>query len=247
MGVSQNGNRKPLVQLVSNNFEGIYKITYFSHLRRPEHLSHSPLKFLSLCKWCLVHHSVHIWDVRKELITSLRNSCRPKVKPATHTDVNEATHITPLPAISDEIIPQLSPNTNSQNLRARRTQHVLSRSQRARFVRCMVSEAQRTSPKSIASRAVRNFPSLFRGNQNANLVRASRLWKSREKYADFRATYSHRGSATTITWPANIALVWKQCQEGVGIVLHGLLNFTKTWMTSLIASVDLVWNSPVRH
>jgi hypothetical protein len=45
----------------------------------------------------------------------------------------------------------------------------------------MVSVAGADGEKHVASRAVRQFPSVFRAVEKANLMKASRWWKSRNE------------------------------------------------------------------
>ena len=80
-----------------------------------------------------------------------------------------------------------------------RLKHVLSIYNRAKIVRWIFKEANKTSEKQIASHAVRQFPSLFRSNQNSNLVRSTTLRKRREDYDVALTTESCRESTTTIS------------------------------------------------
>ena len=64
----------------------------------------------------------------------------------------------------------------------RAVQHVLSLAQRAVIVRWMVMRSEQYGNKHIRSRAVAQFPHLFRGSSNANVAKASRLWKDRDNY-----------------------------------------------------------------
>lgn len=64
------------------------------------------------------------------------------------------------------------------------THNVLSIAQRKSIVAWMRAQADEHGEHKIASRTVTNFPQFFRGSVNANLTRASRLWKARANYSD---------------------------------------------------------------
>ena len=53
---------------------------------------------------------------------------------------------------------------------------------RAKIVSWMNRTANVEGERHIASKAVRNFPQFFRSTSNANIIRASRLWKARKDY-----------------------------------------------------------------
>jgi hypothetical protein len=65
--------------------------------------------------------------------------------------------------------------------RKRRVQHVSTLKSRREVVRWMVSVAGADGEKHVPSRAVRQFPSVFRAVEKANLMKASRWWKSRNE------------------------------------------------------------------
>ena len=84
----------------------------------------------------------------------------------------------------------------------RAVQHVLSLAQRAVIVRWMVMKSEQYGNKHIPSRAVAQFPHLFRGTSNANIAKASRLWKDRDNYlytTDRHGRSTLRGSPATNT------------------------------------------------
>lgn len=64
------------------------------------------------------------------------------------------------------------------------THNVWNILQRARIVEWMMTEVSGHSVKNIASKAVKEFPLLFRTSPNADLVRATRVWKSRYDFHD---------------------------------------------------------------
>lgn len=82
-------------------------------------------------------------------------------------------------AAETKVEPKQEPGSGEKG---RRKQIVLSISQRASIVRWMVDEAGKKGEKNICSKAVRQFPGLFQGSANANIARATRLWKERGRY-----------------------------------------------------------------
>lgn len=68
---------------------------------------------------------------------------------------------------------------------------------RASIVRWIVETVENEGEKHIAYKAVAKFPDLFRESSNANLTKASRLWKQRSSYLP--GCSSLRGLNTTIT------------------------------------------------
>lgn len=68
----------------------------------------------------------------------------------------------------------------------------------------MTSEAE--GFKHIAVKAVRHYSQLFRDKNNANVVRAMRLWKQGATYESDFGTISCRGSTSTITRNAALEL-----------------------------------------
>lgn len=79
-------------------------------------------------------------------------------------------------AVAPAFVP---PRAETPNRRA--VQFVTTLSQRRELAEWMVQEVNKcNSSKHIASKAVKQFPSMFPGNSKANLMRASRIWKQRE-------------------------------------------------------------------
>jgi hypothetical protein len=64
----------------------------------------------------------------------------------------------------------------------RRLQQVSTKSDRVKVMEWMIEEASRCGEKHIASKAVKNFPEMFRGTEKANLQKASRWWKARDAF-----------------------------------------------------------------
>ena len=62
----------------------------------------------------------------------------------------------------------------------RRLQQVSTLSYRHRVVQWMIADAEQNREAKIASRTIRNFLNQFRGEQKANLMKASRWWKDRD-------------------------------------------------------------------
>ena len=91
------------------------------------------------------------------------------------------------PSYQNEIISDAEDTNQSENpshavcLKQRRSlQHVLSNTQRAQIVKWMINHASVHGTKGICAKALRNFPTLFRCSEKANLQRASRYWHRRE-------------------------------------------------------------------
>ena len=87
----------------------------------------------------------------------------------------------------------------SGNIQKRSTQHVLTNTQWGSIVKWMMNAAAKDGNKHILSRAVARFSSLFRGSDNANLAKASRLWKSHIEYVDAQGKMSLKGNHSVIT------------------------------------------------
>ena len=64
----------------------------------------------------------------------------------------------------------------------RRLQQVSTKSDRVKVMEWMIDEANRCGDKHIPSKAIKNFPQLFRGAEKANLQKASRWWKKRDEF-----------------------------------------------------------------
>lgn len=64
----------------------------------------------------------------------------------------------------------------------KRTQNVWTICQRVKVIQWMKKTVEEQGEKNIASKAVKNFPLLFRTSLNADIRRAVRLWADRNKY-----------------------------------------------------------------
>jgi hypothetical protein len=70
---------------------------------------------------------------------------------------------------------------NQGNTSKRSLQQVLGPAKKKVIAKWMIDEAERSgSDDKIISKAVKHFPLWFRGNQKANLQKASRIWKEKE-------------------------------------------------------------------
>ena len=125
-----------------------------------------------------------------------RRSALRAAQQTGQTDMSTAPNVTvdlgSTPSASQESEEVLSRSQGGK----RALQHVLSISQRIRICKLMVQAAGLSPlrPKNISSRAVKQFLGLFRGNTNANLHKASRIWKERSKYIAMDSTDSSRPS-----------------------------------------------------
>lgn len=79
------------------------------------------------------------------------------------------------------------------------THNFLKIANRARIFTWMFEESIANVPPHIASRAVRQFPALFRRNKQANLQKSSRLWRRR---AELSTTKERFASARLRTFPS---------------------------------------------
>lgn len=84
-------------------------------------------------------------------------------------------------------------------LPTRKPQIVLPITVRARIVAWMRKTAEEEGVAKIASKAVRHFPQHFRGSVNANLQRATRLWKSRNEFILSLGGSSNLATPSTIS------------------------------------------------
>lgn len=78
-------------------------------------------------------------------------------------------------------------------------QRVLTLSQRLNIVKRMLQSVRTDGENLIAAKAVARFPHPFRGTENANLARASRLWKLRSDFTDQESNAVLQGKACSIT------------------------------------------------
>ena len=73
-----------------------------------------------------------------------------------------------------------SAHTETQPRRRKRLQ-VSTLSDRYKATQWMVDHAQEHGDKHIASKCVKQFPGFFSGKPNANIMKAMRWWRDREK------------------------------------------------------------------
>ena len=80
--------------------------------------------------------------------------------------------------------------------RSRSLQQVSTIPDRVKVVKWMLEEVKSNDEEFICSKTVRQFPAMFRGKSNANLTKASRWWKQREKimesYKSVKGTVTSR-------------------------------------------------------
>ena len=74
----------------------------------------------------------------------------------------------------------LTANDESELTGKRRLQQVSTLADRHRIVQWMIADAEQNGEAKIASRTICNFPDQLRGEQKANLMKASRWWKDRD-------------------------------------------------------------------
>lgn len=77
--------------------------------------------------------------------------------------------------------------------------HVLTIATRASIVKWMMTEAATNGERHIAAKSIRQFPQFFRSSLNANITRASRLWKARLQYVNDNGDFTLRGTTSTVT------------------------------------------------
>ena len=118
------------------------------------------------------------------------------------------------PPLTPELTP--SPQTDEFPTCNRRVQRVLTNSQRSMIVKWMLYTVETEGDKHIASKAVTNFPHLFRGTLNSNLIRASRLWKSRETYTNSEGAVVFRGNSSTLSRVTRNGLKRVHCKAREG-------------------------------
>lgn len=96
--------------------------------------------------------------------------------------------------------------------------HVWTIGQRAMVVKWMKQQEVANGSKHISVRTVRNFPELFRSSHNANITRASRLWKQRSEYPDEGDRSNLRGETSVVSRQTKIGLkrVNLKAREGRG-------------------------------
>eukprot|EP00171_Calliarthron_tuberculosum_P022372 IDg22372t1 len=94
--------------------------------------------------------------------------------------------------------PSVSP-CDSTSVRKRPLQHVLTRADRLKIVKWMVMTSSTEGDKHISAKAVRQFPACFRGTANANILKASRLWKNKAEFLNESGDFVQRGTSSSIT------------------------------------------------
>jgi hypothetical protein len=78
----------------------------------------------------------------------------------------------------------------------------------------MIEEANRSRDKNIASKAVVEFPELFRGLQKANLQKASRWWKTRDSFKqslNCKGGTQRQSVSCKQTWGSRKVVLVKAC------------------------------------
>jgi len=68
--------------------------------------------------------------------------------------------------------------------RKRKLQQVVSIGSRREVVRWMIEECESNGKKDLFSKAVANFPHLFRGAYKANIQKASSWWKLKDQFSE---------------------------------------------------------------
>lgn len=81
----------------------------------------------------------------------------------------------------------------------RALQYVLTHVEHICIVTWMVDAASTDGAKNIASRALRGFSVLFRGNAKANSGKANRLWVTPEEFLSYSRSLDNRGILLSIT------------------------------------------------
>ena len=89
-----------------------------------------------------------------------------------------------------------------------------------RVVRWMKRESESENFKKLISRAVQEFPDVFRGSYKANIMKASRWWRQRD---DFSSSGKQRIPSTfSITKKVGRMRAKRKAGEGRGKVSRGL-------------------------
>ena len=87
----------------------------------------------------------------------------------------------------------LTPFVSRAISKIKKEQHVWTIEQRAKIIQWMIENVAREVERNIASKTVHEFPLLFRTSRNAELVRATRFWKSKGDYIDQNGNVKHIG------------------------------------------------------
>lgn len=101
--------------------------------------------------------------------------------------------------------------------RKRALQQVVTKYARKEVILWMTEDAATNGERNLASRAVRAFPVYFRGNEKANLQKASRWYKEQDKYLDEEAEADFTdGMIMTHVQPFKRARAHMKCAPGRG-------------------------------
>jgi hypothetical protein len=103
----------------------------------------------------------------------MRGGCDVRAPPNSGVSIAVAVAIAPTLSID---VPEVTIS------RQRQLQQVSTKSDRTKVMQWMIDEVNSGSDENIASKAVRNFPELFRGSVKANLQKASRWWKAHKSF-----------------------------------------------------------------
>ena len=99
---------------------------------------------------------------------------------------------------NEAIVREPSKQPNNQPCRRKRVQ-VSTLSDRFRATKWMVDHAEQHGEKHIATKCVKQFPALFSGNQNANIMKAMRWWRDRGKIIGLKVTGKRSGAFSMST------------------------------------------------
>lgn len=118
----------------------------------------------------------------------------------------------------------------------RRANNVLTLHDRARVVRWMVAEVEKTGThKRIQSKTIKQFPFLFRSSHSANFMRAKRLWEERNELLDSLPRPGARGGVMISV--ANVAKIGKKRIRSKARVGRG--RKCDAWVVALEADLVL--------
>jgi hypothetical protein len=101
----------------------------------------------------------------------------PTLRDAAHRVINANAPVAPSYHSEDQIKTPLFSKPGKRCL-----QQVSTVLQRYTVIKWMIEEANRFGDKNISSKAVVEFPDVFRGIQQANLQKASRWWQTRDSF-----------------------------------------------------------------
>lgn len=79
-------------------------------------------------------------------------------------------------------------------IRKKRRVHVVTNSERYAATAWMIADAEEHGVRHIISRTVRQFPNLFKGNDKANLAKASLWWRKRGTTMALKVAGTRRGN-----------------------------------------------------